>query len=189
MIDAAEQERDECLNRIDAIQHAIDNPVENNDNNTTYEIKQHHLHYLQTQEWNRIRDINTKINLLENNDHQTDLPIHHDTPPNPPTTQLRLGVKNTQRDVEHCPADTPSMAHNTLTRPPQPKHLTLAIPHHNNTTEVPQKFGINQIYNLNYSVKRSGHQTTAPIPHLNTATHDEDHITLTSHDTEINTNQ
>ena len=68
------------------------------------------------------------------------------------------------------------MSHNTLTQP-HPKHMTLAIPHHTNTPEFPQTdFGINQIYNLNYSVKRSDHSTT-------------DHIILTPHNTEINTNQ
>ena len=48
MIDAAEQEKDECLSRMDEIQHAIDNPVENNDNNKTYEGKRKHLKFLQT---------------------------------------------------------------------------------------------------------------------------------------------
>ena len=79
MINAAEQERDECFNQTDDIQHALDNPVENNDNNTTYDRKQKHLYYLQTQEWNRIRDINTEISLLENVDQQIDPKIHHNT--------------------------------------------------------------------------------------------------------------
>ena len=50
LIDAAEQEKDDCFQRIDNIQHALDNPVENNNNNTTYKRKQKHLCYLQTQE-------------------------------------------------------------------------------------------------------------------------------------------
>ena len=64
MIDAAEQEKDECLSRMDEIQHAIDNPVENNDDNKTYEGKRKHLKLLQSQELDRIQKINKAINLL-----------------------------------------------------------------------------------------------------------------------------
>ena len=84
MIDATEQEREDCFQRIDDIQHALDNPVENDDDNTTYERKQKHPCYLKTREWDMIQDINTKISHLENTDHQTDPEIHHNTPPKPP---------------------------------------------------------------------------------------------------------
>ena len=51
MSDAAEQEPDECLSRLDEIQNVTDNPVENNDNNKTYEGKRKHLKLLQSQEF------------------------------------------------------------------------------------------------------------------------------------------
>ena len=151
MINAAKQERDDCFEQIDDIQHALDNPVENNDDDTTYDRKQKHLYYLQTQEWNRFRDINTKISLLENTGQQTDPIIHHDTPPKPPKTHIRLGEDNQNEDT-HRPANELSTVHHTLTRSQNPDSPTLAIPHHSNTPEVPKtdKIGNNQVYNLNY---------------------------------------
>ena len=116
MIDAAEQERDDCFQLVDDIQHALENPVENDDDNTTYERKQKHLCYLQAQEWDRIQDINTEISHLENADQQTDPEIHQDTPPKPLKPHIRLREDRNQNDDDHRPADDRSALHHTITR-------------------------------------------------------------------------
>ena len=64
MIDAAEQEIHDCRQKIEDIQHALDNPADNNNNNTTYERKQKYLRHMQSHVWNKIRHLNFEISHL-----------------------------------------------------------------------------------------------------------------------------
>ena len=143
MIDAAKQDQDKCFQQIDNIQHAVDNPVENDDDNTTYKRKQQHLCHLQTQEWDRIQDINIKISHLEENaDHRTDPEIHHNLPPQSPKTHIRLQEDRDQNDDDHWYADTKPVLYNTITHSQNPDFLTLVILHHIYTPDMPKTYKI-----------------------------------------------